>query len=66
MLANVELRKTDLGTYGDGWELYIGDIENPEMPPIRVRLSEYEGEQAMKSFKKCEKSGKWQQDHKYT
>jgi hypothetical protein len=66
MLAHVELKKTDLGTYGDGWELFINDIENPEMPTVHVRLSEYEGELAAKSFKKVEKSGKWEQDHKYT
>ena len=66
MLAHVELKKTDLGTYGEGWELYIGDIENPEMPKIHIRLSEFEGEKAAKSFKKVEKFGKWEQDHKYT
>lgn len=66
MLAHVELKKTDLGTYGEGWELFIRDIENPETPQILIRLSEYEGEQAAKSFKKVEKSGKWEQDHKYT
>lgn len=66
MLAHVELTKYDNYQYGESWELSIGDIENPDKPKFKTKISEWEAEQAIKSFSNCQKFGKFQENEKWT